>query len=253
MPASAGRRYRASLGDHEFARESPHELPRLAAMSGRDRPVGPELLIRERLILEVPSRIGTSRSRLPCRGACSRTHRRPSRCRRSISASSRTWMNRSRIGIVGLPSAPFITSWWRCSSDLKTSTFLVPISVVQKRPRRPACRAGVHPRRARPERREPDPHRRAAPDRLGDALPQAQALRLARAPTKQRPPVSRGPVATSSVDRQPMGQFTFTWMLLGFASGFFGRWTRSTPCFDSARIFSASMLAGSEKPRVNVP
>jgi hypothetical protein len=42
-------------------------------------------------------------------------------------------------------------------------------------------------------------------------------------------------------------------MLFGFASAFFGRWMRSTPCFDSARIFSQSMVAGSEKPRVNVP
>ena len=50
-----------------------------------------------------------------------------------------------------------------------------------------------------------------------------------------------------------VAQFTFTWMLFGFASGFFGRWMRSTPCFDSARIFSESMVAGSEKARVNVP
>ena len=48
-------------------------------------------------------------------------------------------------------------------------------------------------------------------------------------------------------------QFTFTWMLFGFASGFFGRWMTSTPCFDSARILSASMVAGSEKARVKVP
>ncbi len=52
---------------------------------------------------------------------------------------------------------------------------------------------------------------------------------------------------------QRLAQLTFTWMFFGFASGFFGRWMRSTPCFDSARIFSASMLAGSEKARVNVP
>lgn len=50
-----------------------------------------------------------------------------------------------------------------------------------------------------------------------------------------------------------VSQLTFTWMLFGFASGFFGRWRWSTPCFDSARIFSESMLAGSEKARVNVP
>jgi hypothetical protein len=42
-------------------------------------------------------------------------------------------------------------------------------------------------------------------------------------------------------------------MIFGFASAFFGRWMRSTPCFDSARIFSQSMVAGSEKPGVNVP
>ncbi len=69
-----------------------------------------------------------------------------------------------------------------------------------------------------------------------------------------RAPGLRGPVATSwAVEQPPARQFTFTWMLFGFASGFFGRWTTSTPCFDSARIFSASMLAGSEKARVNVP
>jgi len=48
-------------------------------------------------------------------------------------------------------------------------------------------------------------------------------------------------------------QLTLTWMLFGFASGFFGRWMWSTPCFDSARIFSESMVAGIEKARVNVP
>ena len=38
-------------------------------------------------------------------------------------------------------------------------------------------REGVHPRGAGAERRQPDAHRRAAPDRLGDAVPQAQELR----------------------------------------------------------------------------
>ena len=41
-------------------------------------------------------------------------------------------------------------------------------------------REGVHPRGAGAERRQPDAHRRAAPHRLGDALPQAQELRLDR-------------------------------------------------------------------------
>jgi hypothetical protein len=48
-------------------------------------------------------------------------------------------------------------------------------------------------------------------------------------------------------------QFTFTWIDFGFASGFFGRWTVRTPFFDSARIFSASTVPGSENERVNVP
>lgn len=37
-----------------------------------------------------------------------------------------------------------------------------------------------------------------------------------------------------------LAQLTFTWMLLGFASGFSGRWMASVPCFDSAWIFSVS-------------
>lgn len=61
-----------------------------------------------------------------------------------------------------------------------------------------------------------------------------------------------GPLFVGNVGPR-VAQVTFTWMLFGFASGFFGRWMRSTPCFDSARIFSESMVAGSEKARVNVP
>jgi len=46
---------------------------------------------------------------------------------------------------------------------------------------------------------------------------------------------------------------TFTWMDFGFASAFFGRVTTRTPLFDSALIFSASIVPGSENDLVNAP
>ena len=62
-------------------------------------------------------------------------------------------------------------------------------------------REGVHPRGAGAERRQPDAHRRAAPDRLGDAVPQAQELRLDR--RRAHPEATPGRRAESAAGRRP--------------------------------------------------
>jgi len=68
------------------------------------------------------------------------------------------------------------------------------------------------------------------------------------------PGASRGlRLHAPSVMSPSVGQLTLTWMLLGLASAFLGRWTESRPFLASALIWSALTVAGSEKLRLKVP
>lgn len=61
-----------------------------------------------------------------------------------------------------------------------------------------------------------------------------------------------GPDVTSR-SREAATQPTLILIDFGFASGFLGRNTVRIPFLESARIFSASIVPGSEKERVNTP